>query len=214
MTAPATVEREARIVYLVRHAESEYNAVSSAGLTYTGKDRVGDTHLSEKGVKQAEAFAKKHSEAKFARLYHTGLHRTRETLAPIVETRNLDVAPVVELPELQECQWGALEGKVVDFNATMAAWKAGKTPEGGESYDVFQTRIKAGVAKILEGPFPALVIAHGGTIKCLFDMLGKPCKRNVKNTTMVECLADDLERLVQPAVQPVLSMIETNSAKP
>jgi len=182
-------EETAQEIYFVRHAESEYNAASNKGQAYVGANPY-DTPLSPKGQKQANRLAQTHKlYLQCNSFYHTGLARTKQTLEPLqLQFPNV---PVFSVEDLKEHNWGALEGKVLDYHQISNDWKAGKTPEGGESYEEFQIRIKRGIQKILLGPKPALVVAHGGVIRCILDMLKRP-QRNISNVQVVICPVHEL----------------------
>jgi alpha-ribazole phosphatase len=99
-------------------------------------------------------------------VYGSPLLRSRETAALLFP----DHSPVI-LPELAECNFGDWEGKTWDdiqlrwpelAGRKVTDWRGVKPPDG-ESWDEFASRIARAWEHIRRGPFPAVVVAHGGT---------------------------------------------------
>jgi len=76
---------------------------------------------------------------------------------------------------LAESRRGSWEGRALDEIEqsepdAWAAWKRGgadfRFPGGGESLAEHQVRVLAAIEAIRAGDQPALVVAHGGTIRC------------------------------------------------
>ena len=84
------------------------------------------------------------------------MRRTRDTAAPIAARLGLPVTPI---RELDERNWGALEGK------PRGTRMRGETPEGAEPLEDFRRRVLTGLARI-DSPAP-LIVAHSGVFRVL-----------------------------------------------
>jgi broad specificity phosphatase PhoE len=159
------------VIYLARHGETDDNArgVVQGWL---------DTPLNDRGREQARALAAELPPV--AALYTSHLSRASETAAIIGAVLKLE--PKVD-ERLAESQRGSWEGRAIaDIERTepdaWAAWRrggAGFRFPGGESLQEHQDRVLAALAEVRQGPLPALVVAHGGSIRaavCASDPRG------------------------------------------
>jgi broad specificity phosphatase PhoE len=172
----ADVADAQRVVWLVRHGESTWNA---AGLAQGHCDQA---RLTERGVRQARDVAGQLGERPIGALYVSDLRRALATAAPLASALGLAMARDTRLRErcLGELEGAATaavtaavsgisENRVVDPDAR---------PPGGESLRDFYRRV-AGFAADLEtrrlpgpsrGPAGAteiVIVAHGGTLRML-----------------------------------------------
>lgn len=156
-------------LYLLRHGQTEYNKrniVQGGGI---------DSELNEEGLRQAQLFFTHYQHIPFRAVVHTSLRRTAQTVAPF---RSKGI-PFHALPELDELNWGIIEGReasdevVAHFQNVTSAWMAGQLDakiEGGESALECWQRVEAGIQK-LKHQFSTggkvLVCTHGRTLRVL-----------------------------------------------
>jgi 2,3-bisphosphoglycerate-dependent phosphoglycerate mutase len=165
-----------RVVWLVRHGESTWNA---AGLAQGHDDRA---RLTPRGVRQAWAVVGRLCDRPIGALYASDLHRALATAAPLASVLGLAVARDTRLRE--RCL-GDLEGSAAAAVTSAVSGISGHRvvdpdarPPGGESLSDFYRRV-AGFAADLEGQrLPGLtrgpgeaaeivIVAHGGTLRML-----------------------------------------------
>jgi probable phosphoglycerate mutase len=156
-------------VVLVRHGASEAAVDGEAFELLEGQ---ADPALSEDGERQALMAAAAIAREEIEALYITPLRRTAQTAAPIAALTGLE--PVV-LPELREVHLGELDGGAFRIAvarrdplvAEVFAKERWDVIPGAESAEGFETRTRAGLARILEGLRPGATVAavvHGGVI--------------------------------------------------
>lgn len=152
-------------ILLARHGETDDNIEP---IRIQGRR---DTPLNDAGRAQAAELAERVAGEGIASLWSSQLSRARET-AEIVGAR-LGLEPVVD-ERLAEGDRGELEGRywrdvAREDPELYAAWRrAGETFRfpGGESLREQMDRTLAALAGIrAAGPLPALVVAHGGSIR-------------------------------------------------
>jgi alpha-ribazole phosphatase len=99
-------------------------------------------------------------------VYTSPLQRSRQTAALLFPGHT-----PLPVSELAECHFGDWEGKTWDeiqrlwpglAGRKVTGWR-GVTPPNGESWEEFSTRVAKAWDIIRAGPFPAAVVAHGGT---------------------------------------------------
>jgi broad specificity phosphatase PhoE len=149
-------------VLLVRHGETDYNAVRRV------QGRI-DTPLNERGREQSRSLARSLAGEGLLALYSSPLARARET-AEIVGAR-LGLAPVYD-ERLVEAYAGEWQGRLcADLEAgALDGWRAADPAfrfPGGESVAEQAARVAASLADIAAGPLPALVVTHGGAIRAV-----------------------------------------------
>jgi broad specificity phosphatase PhoE len=154
-------------VFLARHGETDDNAPPQRVMGWV------DSPLNEHGREQARALAREAAEARLAALYASHLARATETAAIVAEALGLE--PVVD-ERFAESRRGRWEGRLVEEIEredpdAWAAWMRAD-PEfafpGGESLAEHCSRVAAALRDVAAGPLPALVVCHGGTIRCAF----------------------------------------------
>ena len=152
-------------ILLARHGETDDNIEP---IRIQGRR---DTPLNDTGRAQAAELAERVAGERIASLWSSQLSRARET-AEIVGAR-LGLEPVVD-ERLAEGDRGELEGRywrdvAREDPELYAAWRrAGETFRfpGGESLREQMDRTLAALADVrAAGPLPALVVAHGGSIR-------------------------------------------------
>jgi probable phosphoglycerate mutase len=157
---------------LARHGETVDNA---DGLILGRRDPP----LSARGLEQARGLATAAKRAGIAIVWSSPMRRALDTAAIVSEATG---APVSALEALAESDRGDWEGlPVSDLRraqpALFAAFEAaadGFAFPGGESLAEQVSRTRAALDRIAEGPQPALVVAHVGTLRAAMLAIGRP----------------------------------------
>jgi probable phosphoglycerate mutase len=155
------------LILLARHGETDYNAPPPRVQGST------DVPLNERGREQARQLARAAAGEEPRALWSSQLSRARET-AEIVAAE-LGLEPRVD-ERLDESNRGSWEGRLIDEIARdepdlWAAWRRGGESfrfPGGESLEEHLRRASAALDEIAAGALPALVVCHGGTVRCAF----------------------------------------------
>ena len=159
-------------IYLIRHGETEYNKkgiMQGSGV---------DASLNEKGIWQADKFYKAYKEVPFKKVYTSALKRSQESVAQFVESG----LPTEAFSELNEINWGRIDGKVVNYNTDpevmelITSWKSGdyeaKIGEGESIADLNRKQKKAmDIILSRENENPILICMHGRAIRALLCLL-------------------------------------------
>jgi len=154
------------VILLARHGETADNVPPERVMGWR------DPPLDARGRGQAAALAEEVSGDGPAALWTSHLRRARET-AEIVGAA-LGLAPRAD-ERLAESRRGSWEGRLLrdierEEPEAWRAWRRGgagfRFPGGGESLGEHQRRVLAALADVAHGPLPALVVCHGGTIRC------------------------------------------------
>ena len=154
------------MILLARHGETDDNAPPR---------RVQgqlDPPLNARGREQALALAREVADGhEVAKLWVSNLRRARETAAVVAEAIGLE--PEVD-ERFAEADWGDWQGMLVEdiqrdhpdgWAAFLASQPDFRFP-GGESLEEHMRRTWAALDDVARGPLPALVVCHGGTIRC------------------------------------------------
>jgi probable phosphoglycerate mutase len=117
------------------------------------------------------------------RIVSSPMLRTRETTTIVNEFLHL---PVTFEPDLREVMFGGMEGK--PLQPWFPEWMEGRfTPEGSETFLALRDRVAAAMARVLAGPSPALIIAHGGVFRAIRDLMGLPKEGLTPNAVPLFC---------------------------
>lgn len=153
-------------VLLVRHGESESNAVGRFAY------HTWDPHLTDTGRHQAERLATQLHQAPIRHLVSSPLLRARETIQPLADA--IGIAPVI-LPDLAEVdlgQWDGLSLKDLETskNGAFEAWRRdpeANPPPGGESILAVGRRVLSSLGSFVTAHEPGLTVAatHADCIK-------------------------------------------------
>jgi broad specificity phosphatase PhoE len=154
------------VILLARHGETDDNV---APQRFMGSR---DTPLNARGREQAAALADAVADRGVRALWSSGLSRARETADIVGAALGLQARIDDRLAESHRGRW---EGRLVTDIARRepelwAAWQrggAGFRFPGGESLLEHQARALAALDDVRAGPLPALVVAHGGTIRAI-----------------------------------------------
>jgi probable phosphoglycerate mutase len=136
-----------------------------------------DPPLSAQGREQAAHLAERALSAGVVAIWTSPLQRARQTAAVVAEA--IGVEPVV-LEDLIESDRGSWEGQSVAHLAEVspelhAAFEAADRDfafPGGESLSDQVDRTRRALGTVADGPAPALVVAHVGTIRAAMLALG------------------------------------------
>lgn len=154
------------LVLFVRHGQTATTGASLPG-------RAAGLHLSEEGVAQAEAAARRISALdSVAAVYSSPMERTRETARPIARARKLRVR---QSQGLIECDFGTWTGKKLDDLRKTPEWKQVQSyPSGfrfprGESFAEMQSRALDAVHNLVAAhPNETIVaVSHADVIKAI-----------------------------------------------
>jgi 2,3-bisphosphoglycerate-dependent phosphoglycerate mutase len=165
-----------RVVWLVRHGESTWNA---AGLAQGHCDQA---RLTPRGVRQAWAVVGRLCDRPIGALYASDLHRALATAAPLASVLGLAVARDTRLRErclgdLEGAATAAITPAVSGISANRVVDPDARPPRG-ESLRDFYRRVTGFTADLEEQRLPGLsscpgeaaeivIVAHGGTLRML-----------------------------------------------
>lgn len=135
-------------IFVIRHGETDNN---KAGII---QGRSIDASINQLGKQQAQSICEALKPFEIHKIVASGLRRTHETAQPLAENRNL---PIEKYPELEEIDFGILEGKSFkEFEDKIMEvhdeWQSGKVdyaPENGESPRQVFDRANRKVEKVL-----------------------------------------------------------------
>lgn len=161
-----------KIIYLIRHAETEFNkkgVVQGSGI---------DAPLNDYGQAQAEAFYQYYQHVAFDKVYTSTLIRTIQTVNGFLEKGYAHES----YDGLNEISWGVREGKIPHYSDNdyyrwlTQSWKDGQIDlpaEGGESPVDVQNRQKPIIDLILSRPEEAtiLICMHGRAMRVLLTTI-------------------------------------------
>jgi probable phosphomutase (TIGR03848 family) len=154
------------LVLLVRHGQTPTTGASLPG-------RAPNLHLSDKGIAQAEAAARRIAALKaVAAIYASPMERTRETAAPIARGRKLRVR---KASGLIECDFGRWTGQKLSKLRKLPEWRtvqrypSGFRFPGGESFGEMQSRAVDAVHDLVRvHPGETIVaVSHADVIKAV-----------------------------------------------
>jgi len=156
-----------RDIFVLRHGETENNRlaiVQGSGI---------DGSLNETGQKQAKAFFEAYRNHSFNLIVTSSLQRTHQTVKAFIDLG----IPWIQLPQINEMNWGIHEGKsyVVwmekAYQEAIADWKKGKYDtrlEQGESAADLEARISWFVDWLHTRPESIILIcSHGRAMRCM-----------------------------------------------
>lgn len=170
-------------IILVRHGETPLNVARTL--------QPADTPLSETGLKQAQAVARRLADLKIAAILASDLPRAMQTAQAIAAATG---APVTPTPLLHERNFGNLRGQPYDslpYNPLTMT----EAPPGGESVAAFEQRVAQAFAQMvaLRGRVDGhlAVVTHGLVIRALlarhFPLGEGALPLRVGNTSVTIC---------------------------
>lgn len=192
-------------IFLIRHGESMGNAKG------IHQGQTNDFPLSDTGKKQVELLKKRFENIKIDAIYSSDLKRAKETAEIISESKNLKV---ITDSRLRERDFGVIG----EEKELMTAWKnyiqqeikkgispREVTPINGESDKDHFTRVASffeDLKKNHQKDSTFIVVAHGGTNKVVFGVIGhfsldEMYKTPQGNTCINEIIFEDNKWSVQ-----------------
>jgi probable phosphoglycerate mutase len=152
------------VILLARHGETDDNAERRVQGSL-------DPGLNDRGREQARELARSVADEGIAALWSSDLRRAAETAE--VAGAELGLDPRLD-ERLRESDRGRWQGRLLqeiqaEEPEAWAAWMRGgadfRFPDG-ESLGEHLERTRAALDDVAAGPLPALVVCHGGTIRC------------------------------------------------
>jgi broad specificity phosphatase PhoE len=143
-------------VVLVRHGETEWSRIGK----HTGRT---DVPLTEEGMRQATALGAALRGRRFVLVLTSPLTRARETC------RLAGFADAVQLPDLQEWDYGEYEGRTTpDIREQRPGWTLWRHGvPGGETLDEVAARVDRVVSELRSAEGDVAVFAHGHVLRVL-----------------------------------------------
>jgi probable phosphoglycerate mutase len=158
-------------IYVARHGESTWNAERR----WTGH---GDPPLSEAGRAQAREACERLRSERFGAVCSSSLVRALETatiLASALGLRQLE--PLRELDERFAGELCGMTSEEIEkrWPGLLDRWRAGSPPDipGGEPWQAFVERVRAGLRKLEPTPGRILVVSHMGVQRAIEHALGR-----------------------------------------
>ncbi len=138
--------------YYIRHGQTDWNVEHR----FQGSM---DIPLNETGLAQANVAKSLLADLPITHIYSSPLKRARVTAEILNETLGL---PIIDVADLQEVNFGVLEGTLRPPSGLHAEWKKGVTPKKAETYVAFAKRVLAALNAVLEQDGTPLIVSHGG----------------------------------------------------
>ncbi len=165
--------------FYLRHGQTDYNRQGR----YQGSL---DIALNETGIAQAHSALSALQDCPATHIYCSPLQRARQTADIVNQSLNL---PLIEIPDLRECNFGELEGKLADGVALSDAWRRGEqTPAGAETFDSFRRRVFTALNGILAQQTTPLIVAHGAVFWPIHETLNLGQQATLPNAEPVKVL--------------------------
>lgn len=168
-------------IYLIRHAEAEGNLYRRAQGWYNGL-------ITENGLRQIDALARRFRDIPIDAVYSSDLARTMTTAAAVYRPKNLPLYTDVALREIhmgwwEDRPWAEIRRsdpeEYAQFSTASPAWKV----SGGESLDEVRQRVGKALLKLArrhDGQTIA-VFCHGTAIRSALTWLeGRPVEDCLK----------------------------------
>lgn len=154
-------------IYILRHGETENNRL--AIVQGSGIDGI----LNETGENQAKKFFLKYQHLPFELVVTSSLKRTHQTVNSFIEKG----IPWIQMPEINEMNWGIHEGKSYatwmdqPYKAAINDWQKGNYEtrlEKGESAAELANRMSKFMTWLEKRPESTiLVCSHGRAMRCM-----------------------------------------------
>ena len=151
----------------VRHGQTDYNIQRR----YTGQTEIS---LNQEGLQEAEALAEKLMEYPISMIYCSPMIRTRQTISPYLQKKDVKIS---YRDELKEINMGVYSGYTVDeVRVKYPEMFAAHRPEGAENREQVEGRLFPLIDEIIKKhrDDTILIVAHGYIQRCIFDYFMKP----------------------------------------
>jgi alpha-ribazole phosphatase len=149
---------------LMRHGHTNYN---ESGLC--NNDPAVDVHLTECGIRQANAAARQLADIPLERILVSELPRTRQTAAIVNRHHRV---PIEVEPRLNDIRSGHEGRPVAEYFAAVGHDRLHLRPAGGESLLDYQARVVPVLEWLARQPWKTvLLVAHEETLRVLVGCL-------------------------------------------
>ena len=155
-------------LYIIRHAETEYN---KKGIIQGSEV---DSDINDVGESQANSFYEYYKNINFDKIYVSDLKRTFQTIRRFTENGS----SYEKLKEFNEISWGVNQGKsddLEDYARLIDTWLAGNLDnkfEEGESPNEMSERLVKGFDKVLDDDHDTVLLCiHGRALRILLSKI-------------------------------------------
>lgn len=155
-------------LYIIRHAETEYNR---KGIIQGSEV---DSDINDVGESQANSFYEYYKNINFDKIYVSDLKRTFQTIRRFTENGS----SYEKLKEFNEISWGVNQGKsddLEDYSKLIDTWLAGNLDnkfEEGESPNEMSVRLIKGFNKVLDDDYDTVLLCiHGRALRILLSKI-------------------------------------------
>ena len=155
-------------LYIIRHAETEYNR---KGIIQGSEV---DSDINDIGDSQSKSFYDYYQNVNFDKIYTSDLKRTFQTVKRFTENGT----EYEKLKEFNEISWGVNQGKsddLEDYSKLIDTWLAGDLDnkfEKGESPNEMSLRLVKGFNKVLEDNHDTVLLCiHGRALRILLSKI-------------------------------------------
>ena len=155
-------------LYIIRHAETEYNR---KGIIQGSEV---DSDINDVGESQANSFYEYYKDINFDKIYVSDLKRTFQTIRRFTENGS----SYEKLKEFNEISWGVNQGKsddLEDYARLIDTWLAGNLDnkfEEGESPNEMSVRLVKGFNKVLDDDHDTVLLCiHGRALRILLSKI-------------------------------------------
>ena len=154
-------------IYILRHAETDYN---KKGIIQGSEV---DSNINSTGILQSDKFYSKYKDIEFDKVFVSNLKRTYQTVKNFIETNNI---PFEKLKEFNEISWGVNQGKnddLKDYKKLIDTWLDGELDnkfERGESPNEMVIRLVEGFKYIISHNLERVLLCiHGRALRILLS---------------------------------------------
>lgn len=155
--------RKAIVAFFVRHGETDMNKADE----FRGDE---DVPLNSEGMAQAEALVPYFDARDLSAAFHSGMQRTQQTLAPLMDSKGMESHEVEDLDSLDTGNFTGLP-KTEENKKKLEYYR--QNPEeiipGGESVQHFRDRVDPKIMKVIqigeERGAPTIAAVHGSIMK-------------------------------------------------
>jgi len=155
-------------LYIIRHAETEYNR---KGIIQGSEV---DSDINDVGESQANSFYEYYKNINFDKIYVSDLKRTFQTIRRFTKNG----LSYEKLKEFNEISWGINQGKsddLEDYARLIDTWLAGNLDnkfEEGESPNEMSVRLVKGFNKVLDDDHDTVLLCiHGRALRILLSKI-------------------------------------------
>jgi len=147
------------VLFLVRHAESEKNA-----LHIMSHDHTKPYHLTARGKEQAAIARDALKDITFTRAIASRYPRAQETARIILGARDIPLEVDARIDEIDN---GDLEGESLDTYRARISDRTMQAPPGGETWAQLKARMSAFLRDVRQQEGNILVVSHGHPLSVL-----------------------------------------------